>query len=187
MAALAGPALRVMQVGALDAAGTHLVARVVAAYVLGLVGWSVLQLLTRASYAAGDTRAPTLVNAGLTIGGAALMVWWFWVSTGDGRVVVLGLAHSLAMVAGAAALLVVLARRVHERLPVAASLVRSMVCAAASYGIARVVADALPSSSRAGAALTVVVAGSIALLVYAGLQWAARAPEFRGIGVEAAA
>src|SRR5207302_6555566 len=55
IAALARPALRVMQLGALDAAGGRLVARVLAAYALGIIGWSALQLLTRASYAVGDT------------------------------------------------------------------------------------------------------------------------------------
>jgi putative peptidoglycan lipid II flippase len=186
MAALARPALQVMQLGALDAAGAHLVARVVAAYALGIVGWSALQLLTRASYAAADTRTPTLVAAGVTVAGSALMLWWFWESTGDGRVVVLGLAHSAAMVAGAAALLVLLGRRARQVLPIGASLLRSLLCAAAAYGTARAVADVLPSASRASAAFTVVVAGALGIAVYAGLQWAARAPEFRGVGAGAA-
>jgi putative peptidoglycan lipid II flippase len=185
MAALARPALQVMQLGALDSAGARLVARVVAAYALGLIGWSALQLLTRASYAARDTRTPTLVAAGVTAVGSGLMLWWFWRSTGDGRVVVLGLAHSTAMVAGAIALLVLLGRRVHHAFPVGGSLLRSLVCAAAAYGTARLVADVLPSASRQGAALTVVVGGVLAVLVYAGLQWAVRAPEFRGIASEA--
>jgi putative peptidoglycan lipid II flippase len=185
MAALARPALRVMQLGALDAAGGRLVARVLAAYALGIIGWSALQLLTRAFYAAGDTRTPTLVAVGVTAVGSGLMLWWFWGSTGDSRVVVLGLAHSTVMVGGAAALLALLAVRIRHRFRVGASLIRSLVCTGAAYGAARLVVDALPSASRPSAALTVVVGGALAIVVYVGLQWAARAPEFRGIASEA--
>jgi len=187
MAALARPALQVMQLGALDAAGAELVARVVAAYSLGLIGWSALQLLTRASYAAHDTRTPTLVAAGLTVLGSGLMLWWFSRSTGDGRVVVLGLATSTAMIAGAAALLVLLARHIRRALPVGASLARSVGCAAAAYGAARLAVEVLPSGSRAEAGLTLVVGAALAVAVYAGLQWVARAPEFKGITSEVAA
>ncbi|MBV9412728.1 MAG: murein biosynthesis integral membrane protein MurJ [Acidimicrobiia bacterium] len=187
MAALARPALQVMQLGALDKAGAELVSRVLAAYALGLVGWSVLQLLTRAFYAAHDTRTPTLAAAGLTALGIGLMLWWFSQSTGDGRVVVLGLANSTAMIAGAAALLLLLGRHIHHMFRVGAALVRSLACAAAAYGAARLVVEVLPSSSRAEAALTVVVGAVLALVVYAGLQWVARAPEFKGITSETTA
>ena len=57
-----------------------------------LIGWSALQLLTRAFYAAGDTRMPTIVNLGLTAVAIVLMAWWFSLSSGGDRVVVLGLA-----------------------------------------------------------------------------------------------
>ena len=185
MAGLAGPLLRLMEVGALDAAGAHLVARVLAAYVLGLIGWSALQFLTRASYAAGDTRTPTLVNAAVTAGGTGLMLWLFWLSTGGERVVVLGLANSAAMVGGAAALLVLLARKIHHPLHVGASLIRSLACAAAAYGVVRGVVALVDSGSRTSAAFTVVLAGVLAAAVYAALQWIARAPEFRGVASEA--
>ena len=185
MAALARPALQVMQLGALDAAGAELVARVVAAYAVGLIGWSALQLLTRASYAADDTRTPTFVAAGLTALGVGLMLWWFSRSSGDMRVVVLGLANSTAMIAGAAALLILLGRHIRRTLPVGASLLRSVACAGVAYGAARLVVEVLPSGSRAEAALTLVVGAVLAIAVYAGLQWVARAPEFKGITSEA--
>jgi putative peptidoglycan lipid II flippase len=184
MAALARPALRVMELGALDRAGADLVARVVAAYALGLIGWSVLQFLTRASYAAKDTRTPTLVAAGVTALGIALMLWWFSRSTGDGRVVVLGLAHSTAMVLGAAALLVLLARHVGRTFSMGASFVRSLACTAVAYGAARLIVEVLPSGSRAESALTLVVGAAAAVAAYGGLQWAVRAPEFKGITSE---
>ena len=187
MTALARPALQVMQLGAFDRAGADLVARVVAAYALGLIGWSGLQFLTRASYAANDMRTPTLVAAGVTVIGIGLMLWWFLRSTGDGRVVVLGLAHSTAMVLGAGALLILLARHVGRTFSVGAAVVRSLACTAVAYGAARLVVEVLPSGSRAEAALTLVVGGVVAAAAYAGLQWAVRAPEFKGITSEAPA
>jgi len=78
-------------------------------------------------------------------------------------------------------LLILLARRVAQPVTVGASVLRSLVCAVLAAGVARVLADALPGASRAEAALTVVVAGGAAALVYAGIQWALRAPEFRGV------
>src|SRR5205085_11040200 len=130
LAVLARPVLRLMQIGALDTAGAHLVARVLAAYALGLIGWSGLQLLTRAFYAAGDTRTPTIVNLALTATAIGLMVWWFSISNGGDRVVVLGLAHSVAMVGGGAVLLALLAAHIGEHLPVIWSVARSALCAA---------------------------------------------------------
>jgi len=179
--ALARPVLRVVQLGALDTSGAHLVARVLAAYAVGLIGWSSLQFLTRASYAAGDTRTPTLVNMGVTVAGSALMLWWFSASIGRDRVVVLGLAYSVAMIGGAAVLLVLLRRRVRERLPVASSVVRSAVCACLTGVAAWAIATLLPSGDRVGAAVTLIAAGGIALAIYVALQWGLRAPEFRGV------
>src|SRR3954451_7967304 len=109
------------------------------------------------------------------------MLWWFSRRAGDTRVVVLGLANSTAMIAGAGALLVLLGRRIRRAFPVGASLVRSLGCAAAAYGAARLIVELLPSGTRIDAALTVVVGTTLAAGVYAGLQWLARAPEFRGI------
>ena len=186
-AALARPALQLIQVGALNTAGAELVARVTAAYALGIIGWSALQFLTRASYAADDTRTPTLVAACVTAMGSGLMLWWFWRSSGDGRVVVLGLAHSTAMVVGAAALLVLLGRHVRRAFPVGASLIRSLACAGVAYGAARLVVAVVPGSTRAEAAVTLVVGAALAVGVYVGLQWLVRAPEFRGVNSEVTA
>ncbi|MBV8302806.1 MAG: hypothetical protein JOZ04_01250 [Acidimicrobiia bacterium] len=115
------------------------------------------------------------------------MLWWFWQSVGDNRVVVLGLANSAAMVVGAGALLVLLGRRIHRTFPVGAALARSLACAAVAYGAARLAVHVLPAGSRVQAAATLVLGTVLALAAYAGLQWLARAPEFRGITSEVAA
>jgi putative peptidoglycan lipid II flippase len=119
LALAARPLLDVVAVGALAGAGTGLVARVVTAYAVGLLGYSGLHFLTRAAYALGDARSPTLVNLGVAAGGSLLMVLWWAGAQGGDRVVVLGWAHSVVVVAGAAALLVVVRRRAGRPLPAA--------------------------------------------------------------------
>ena len=178
--ALGRPTLRLVQLGSLDAAGAGLVARVLAAYALGLVGYSLFQHVTRASYAAGDARTPTLVHLGATAGGVALMVALFASASGDDKVVVLGIAHSAAMVGAASVLLVLLRRRVGERVACLSSLARSAAGALAAGVVARLVADALALDGRAGAAVTVVVAGVAGIAVFTAVAWATRAPELHG-------
>ena len=112
----ARPVISVLAVGALEG-GESLVARTLAAYALGLVGYAAFQLLTRASYATGDTRAPTLVSLVVTLLGTLGMVWWSGAATGGDQVVVLGLAHSLVHVGGAVALFAILRARLPETVP----------------------------------------------------------------------
>jgi len=102
LAVVVPPLLRLVDVGALDRAGASFVARVLIAYALGLFGYSVFQLLARAATAAGDARLPALVGVGMTVGGSALMVLGSSVADGRDRVVALGVAHSIAVTAGAA-------------------------------------------------------------------------------------
>ncbi|HTJ74953.1 MAG TPA: lipid II flippase MurJ [Acidimicrobiales bacterium] len=177
LVALARPALRVVQLGDLDVAGTQLVARVLAAYALGLVGYAGLQLLTRASYAAGDTRTPALVNLGVAGGGALLMVGLYGAASGTQRVVVLGLAHSVAMVTGAAVLAALVRRRVGAAWPLSATLGRSAAGAVVAGVVARVVADLAPGSGRAGAFLSLGAGGLAGVAAYLLASWALRAPE----------
>jgi putative peptidoglycan lipid II flippase len=97
-------ALRFVHLGALDKAGASFVGRVLAAYAFGLFGYSAFQLLARAATAAGDARAPALVGIGMTVVGGALMIAGSSLAHGRDKVVALGVAHSIAMTAGAAVL-----------------------------------------------------------------------------------
>jgi putative peptidoglycan lipid II flippase len=182
LVALAGPGLRLVELGALDDAGGRLVARVLAAYALGLVGYAGLQLLTRASYAAGDTRTPALVNLGVAGGGSLLMVLLFALSSGTARVVVLGLAHSAAMVGGAVVLGLFVRRRVGSPWPVAATLGRSLAGAVAAGVAARVAAGLVPTGGRPGAALALAAGGTAGVGAYLLAAWALRAPELAAAG-----
>ncbi|MFN2502635.1 MAG: lipid II flippase MurJ, partial [Acidimicrobiales bacterium] len=98
---LARPALRLLQFGALDPAGADLVARLAAAYALGLGGFAAFQLLVRASYATGDTRTPTLVGLVVAVGGSAAMFGGYALGSGGGRLAAVGYGHSLAFLTGA--------------------------------------------------------------------------------------
>ncbi|MGI8684919.1 MAG: lipid II flippase MurJ, partial [Acidimicrobiales bacterium] len=117
LAALAQPVLALVRLGALDAAGADLVARVLAAYAIGLGGYAAFQLLSRAATAAGQARLAALVGIGVAVGGSVLMLVAAGAAEGDDRVVALGVAHSVAMTAGALALFALLRRRVAEPAP----------------------------------------------------------------------
>jgi putative peptidoglycan lipid II flippase len=179
LVALARPALSLLRLGSLDAGGAALVADVLAAYALGLVGYSGFHLLTRASYAAGDTRSPAIVNLGVAAVGSALMVVLFALASGGERVIVLGLAHSFAMLGGAAALLVVVRRRTGQPCFALGSLVRGLGAGVAAGVAARLVADRLPAGGRPSATLALFLGGAVAAAVYLGVQAWLRAPEIR--------
>ena len=178
---LAVPALRLIRFGALDAAGAGLVADVLVAYAFGITGYAAIHLLIRASYAAGDVRTPAVVGLGLAVAGSVLMVVGFAAATGDDRVVVLGLAHSVAMVVGAVVLLALVRRRVGWPVPVAAGTARAVLAAAVAgavaAGVAASVDRAVAGDGRMAAALTLLVAGGAGLAAYFVAQRLLRAPE----------
>ncbi|MEA2933191.1 MAG: putative peptidoglycan lipid flippase [Actinomycetota bacterium] len=180
LAVLAVPALRLIRVGALDRAGAGLVAHVLVAYAFGISGYAGIHLLTRASYAAGDVRTPAVVGLAVAVGGSALMVAGFAAATGDDRVVVLGLAHSVAMVVGAAALLAAVRRRVGTPVPVGAGVARALLAGAAAAVVAAgasATVDGVRPGTRTGAGLTLVVAGAAGGAAYMVAQRLLRAPE----------
>ena len=177
--ALARPGLSVLRLGELDAGGTALAARVLAAYALGLLGYAGFQLLTRAAYAIGDTRTPTVVNLGVAAAGSALMLGLYSAANGGDRVVVLGVAHSVAMVGGSVALLLLVRRRVGERCLSSASLARGSACGVAAAVAARLVADRLPGGGRPAALVAVALGAVAGLAVYLAGQWWLGAPELR--------
>ena len=185
LVAVAAPALRVLRLGNLDAAGTRLAGPLVAAFALGLAGYAAFHLLVRAFYAAGDTRTPTLVGTAVAAGGAVTMAVLF-AAGGDGpdRLAALGYGHSLAYVAGAAALAAALRRRpagaadgngAHGPGPLAA-LARSAACAVAAGGAAWLVARGF-HGGRGEDLAAVVSATAVGGATYLLLQRAFGAPE----------
>jgi putative peptidoglycan lipid II flippase len=181
LAALGGPALRLVRLGRLDTAGVDLVARVLAAYALGLTGYAVLLLLVRAATAADDTKLAAVVGLGVTVVGAVLMVVFVSLSSGEDRVVALGLAHSVAMLGGAITLLVALARKRRLVLRVGPTVARSALVAAVGGGLAWWTTRAIGSGGRGHAATALMAGGVLGLLVVAGGHWALRSPELRDL------
>ena len=177
LVALAGPGLRLIELGALDDTGSRLVAGALAAYAVGLAGYAGLHLLTRASYAAADTRTPALVNVGVAVAGSLLMVVLTAAVAGDRRMIAIGVAHSVAMVGGAVALGVAVRRRVGVPWPVGATLARSLAGALAAGLAARGVAALVDVGGRPGAALAVALGGAAGAGAYLLVARLLRAPE----------
>jgi putative peptidoglycan lipid II flippase len=172
LVATARPVLDVLAFGAL-ARGGPLVARTLAAYAVGLIGYAAFQLLTRAFYADGDTRTPTLVNLVVVgLGSVSMVLWWAAADGGD-KVVVLGLTHSLVQLAAAGALLVLLVRRLPERLHLAVPLVRTALASAAAGAAAWAATHVVGGHARGDALVSLALAAVCGTVVYAVAQWGA--------------
>jgi putative peptidoglycan lipid II flippase len=179
LVAVGSPALRVLRMGELDASGARLVGRVLAAYALGLAGYGCFLLLARAWTAAGNARLPAVVAIGVTVVGSVLMVAGSAAVDGSDRVVVLGLAHSVAMTLGAAALFVTLRRHCGVALPIGPTFARSAVTAVAAGLAAVTVVELVDSGGRSGAVAALVAGLGVAGIVVLAAQWLLGAPELR--------
>jgi putative peptidoglycan lipid II flippase len=181
LAALGSPALHLLRLGALDRTGADLVAKTLAAYAIGLGGYAAFMLLARAAVAAGDARLPALVGIGVTVSGGLLMLIGTAVTTGTDRVVALGLAHSIAMTAGAVALFVLLRKEIARPIVVGPTLARTLATAVAAGLSALAVARLLAGDGRLMAAVALVAGLAVGGLVAVGGQALLRAPELAGI------
>lgn len=178
LAVLSQPILNAVSLGALSAQ-SELVARTLVGYAVGLFGYSTFQLLTRASYAAEDTRSPTLINLAMTITGSALMFWWTSSTDGINQVAALGAAHSVVQLAGAIVLMMVIAKKLPHSLDVVVPIVRSCGSSAVAGLAVWYLVEIIPLEGRFGAAFTVAMAGFVGVAIYAGIQFALGSPEVR--------
>ncbi len=175
--ALGAPAMRVLRLGALDAAGARLVAQVLAAYALGLLGYAGLNFGTRAFVALGDFRTPAMVGAGVAVGGVLLMMATATRAQGSAAVVGLGLATSAVTLAGATVLVVLLARRLGRHVALLGGIGRG-VLASVALGVAAWSAARVPTGEgRAAAALALLLGMGAAAVVGVTVQFALRSPE----------
>ena len=169
--ALGRPLAELVSLGA-AAGGAGQIAGAIAGFGPGLVGYGALAFLTRASYAAGDTRTPALVHLGVLLVGAAAMLAASAVVDDAHLVAWLAAAHSGAHLLGA----LVLTRppRSAAAGSYAADLTRSLVTTVASAAAAGLVMVAvvgvLDGGGRPEAALALVVAGAAGLVTYLGAQ-----------------
>jgi putative peptidoglycan lipid II flippase len=180
IAAVARPVLEVLRIGNLDVEGAELVALTLSGYMAGLVGYALAYLLTRASYAVGDVRSPTLVSLVATSLGVIALAVGTDVVSGNARVLVLGLAHA-AVVTGTA---VVLARIVGRRvgaIQVAGAIVRDIIAGALAGVASWIVVDAIGIETRPVAFAAMAVGGVVGVVVYLLVQLLVGSEELRSI------
>jgi putative peptidoglycan lipid II flippase len=101
--------------GEFSATTTEMTAWTLMWFAAGLVGHSIMEVLTRAFFAQQDTRTPVIIGTaamGLNVVFSILFSWWFlqigWFPVGG-----LALANSLATALEATALYIVMRRRLH--------------------------------------------------------------------------
>ncbi|MCB1040960.1 MAG: hypothetical protein KDA94_15725 [Acidimicrobiales bacterium] len=155
-AVVAFPVLAHLDMGALTSTGTRLVAMVLAAYLTGLAGYSSFFLLTRASYALGDARTPTIVNAVATAGSIVAMALAAVLLDGTALLVSFGLINAVGTTGGSIALHRHVVHRMGVAVPVAGSIARSTAITVTSCAAAAVLALAIGWDSRTDAALAAV-------------------------------
>ncbi|MCU1453571.1 MAG: putative rane protein putative virulence factor [Acidimicrobiales bacterium] len=169
--------------GRTDARGASQVADVLIGFAPGVYGYGIFLFVSRVLYARGDTRSPALVNLGVALGGAVLMVAGFAATDGTQRVAALAGAHSLAYTAGA----VVLYRLARRRLPegsrprVARLVAPPLAAAAASGGAMWAAAKAYGHHAKAADALAVTAIGTAGGLLYVTLTALLGGPHPRSI------
>lgn len=179
---LARPLTQLVLFG-VSAEGADQIAGAIAGFGPGLVGYGALVFLTRAAYAAGDTRIPTLVQAGVLVVGGVAMVAGTAVADDGERVAWLAGAHSLAQLVGAAVLL----RPARAAVGPAPS--RDLLRPVAVTALAAVVAGATMSvvqqpfdpTGRGGALAAVAAAGAAGLVAYAAVQSVLGGVRFRTV------
>ncbi len=139
---LARPIVRLLlEHGKTGAASGDLVAEVLVAFAIGLFGFSMFQLLLRASYAMQDSRTPALVNlVAVALHLVVNLVFFFVLELG---VAGLALGHAVAYVFASVAMIVLIRRRLGgiDGRRIVASLWRVVAAGLLTAGTAWLVAE----------------------------------------------
>lgn len=177
LAVVAAPGLTVVHVGQLDAHGVHLVALTLAAFLTGLCAFSVFFLLTRASYAQGDARSPTVVNLVVTVVAVAAMVISTSFVHGDRVLVTFGVIQAVASTGGCIALFGIVKRRLGRSLPVGGSLWRSLAASVPGIACAALVAQQIGWSGRTEAVAAAIAGVCVGVVITVIVLAVCRTPE----------
>ena len=177
LAAAAPPSLSLLDLGQLDDRGTRLVALVLAAYLAGLAGYSAFFLLTRASYALGDARRPTMVNLGVTGATVGAMVLAARLLDGPALLVSFGLIHAVTATSGSLILYRQVARAIHTPVPIFHAAARAGFAALLATGCGVGLAGLVGWPTAARAILATGSAAIVGALVYLGVLLIMRSPE----------
>lgn len=137
LVALARPLAELVALGNASGRSSE-VAAAIAGFAVALPGFSVVLFLTRVSYATGDVRTPTLVNAVVALVGAVAMVVAAGAVADERRVMAIGLGYAVAQSVGAGLLALAVRSRVREE----GARVRAVVAPVLRAGCAAVLAGA---------------------------------------------
>lgn len=167
MLTLAEPIARLTLFGE-SAGAVDAVAATIVAFAPGLVPYGLFLLLTRAVYARGDARTPTIVHLFAAAVGVTAMVLATVILHGDARIAGLAAGHSLAYVVAFVVLAVGLWRDMGgeslARLRIVGGALASAVVAGAV--MLAVHLSGLGGDGRLGAAAQLVVGGGLGVAVY---------------------
>jgi putative peptidoglycan lipid II flippase len=167
LAVLAEPIARLTLFGE-SAGAVDAVAATIVAFAPGLAPYGLFLLFTRAIYARGDVRSPTIIHLVAAVVGVVAMAVATLVWSGDARIAGLAAAHSLAYVVACVLMGYGLWREV-GRLPLAhaRTVLGASAAALAAGAVMLAVHLAEPGgASRAGAALQLALAGVGGAVVY---------------------
>jgi putative peptidoglycan lipid II flippase len=177
LVAVSGPMARVFLASADDAGSAAALQPTIAAFAPGLLGYGLVALLSRALYARGLWRAPTVCVAGGWLVAVAADLVLAGALPAEDRALALGAGHSIGVTVAGVALLVVVAREAgtgalagvaRTGLP---ALLAGVLGGAAGLLTARALgADPVPDGGVAAAIGTGVLAGGVVLLVAAAVM-----------------
>lgn len=170
-----------LEYGVMTESGAELVARVLAAFVIGLPTYSTFLVVTRAFYALSDTKTPALVNGGAVVISSVVGVALFGAVDAAWSVPALALAHSVAFAVAAVVLLHLLSRRLGTvaTRDLKVGVGRSFGASLLSLAVAGAVTSALPASTKLETLVGFLVASVAGLGVYAAVMVMTGAPELR--------
>jgi putative peptidoglycan lipid II flippase len=177
LVAVSGPMARVFLASADDAGPAAALQPTIAAFAPGLLGYGLVALLSRALYARGLWRAPTVCVAGGWLVAVAADLVLAGALPAEDRALALGAGHSIGVTVAGVALLVVVTRQAgtgalsgvaRTGLP---ALLAGVLGGAAGLLTARALgADPVPDGGVAAAIGTGVLSGGVVLLVAAAVM-----------------
>jgi putative peptidoglycan lipid II flippase len=166
--------------GNFTAADTIATAAALQLYAIGLIGYSVVRIISPTFYAVGRSRIPVMVSAGSVAVNVVLNVALVRAMGYRG----LALGTSITAIVNASVQLVLLRREIHglEGSRIAASLARvaaaSAVMGAVTWGVHMAMLDALPGSTLTLQVLRLLVTIGVSLAALAGVAQLLRIREF---------
>ncbi len=182
--ALAEPLTRVtLEYGVMTGAGSRLVARVLTAFAIGLPAYSTFLVFTRAFYARGDTKTPTVINA-ITVALASILgAALFMTSSQQWSVAGLALGHSVAFAVGTVILGRSFARRTGAvgGTKLNAAVLRALISGGLALAAMLAGETLLAGEDRRAAVIELVVVGAGGFGVYAALNAWMHSPELRKV------